>query len=580
MATPHLDAFIEAAVYFVGLKEIGSTNKFPKSDPRGAELLALGGNPGYVGPWCAMTVSACAEKAGAASIIKKSASTSEILRETQKMGGELIPGPYINGGVGVVPQRGDIITFGNASYHGPTHGYHIGLVEYVDDKVHTIEGNSSDECRRRTYAFDKSNINAYVRPNWAALGDDPNTPDEHMVTEESTGPLYENWNDRHDMTLRQVCYLKDYALTDSSSDIAISVINYTTMLGSLYDSFAPTVVAGVTVDTSQLPSIFKNIVDYLLTLGIGPSATSGIVGCLQKYSGLATTFSDTMPDGKKVYGLGAWTSDQIKILKGRGGTDTWNTNVSAQLQYLYDDLSTNCPELLASLKNIQNDEAGVSQAVELFIFAYNKYFADNESANKARAYAMDIFGRLIITQGTVVGDTATCRDINGNLLSAQYSIDIPGYVGQSGIIDDYTSYSHWYSRWNKRSPQKKLANLWGEQGFPCDKGVALIGGYYCVAVRPKFGRCGEVIVVTLDSGASFTCIICDEKGEDAGSEWGHVKKSGISLIEWERVITVNGVVSVTNTKNDKVDPNGFGDWLNKNVTNITNYGKYIEVGWS
>jgi len=105
----------------------------------------------------------------------------------------------------------------------------------------------------------------------------------------------------------------------------------------------------------------------------------------------------------------------------------------------------------------------------------------------------------------------------------------------------------------------------------------MIGGYYCVAVREhKFGVCGDVLVVTLEDDISFPAIICDEKGDDAGSEWGHVKEGGkISIIEWERVKTNNGVVEVEWSGYTDVDPVYFGEWGGKKVVSITNYGSYI-----
>jgi hypothetical protein len=99
-----------------------------------------------------------------------------------------------------------------------------------------------------------------------------------------------------------------------------------------------------------------------------------------------------------------------------------------------------------------------------------------------------------------------------------------------------------------------------------------------VAVRPKFGSCGDVLVVTLEGGDSFAAIICDEKGEDAGSEWGHDKGYGISIIEWERIVTFEGKVQ-TEGGASLVDGHDFDDWLRKKVLTITNYGKYSDVRW-
>ena len=52
---PHLEAFLDAARYFIGLKERGK-NTFG-SDPRGQELWNLWGSNASGTAWCAMFVS-------------------------------------------------------------------------------------------------------------------------------------------------------------------------------------------------------------------------------------------------------------------------------------------------------------------------------------------------------------------------------------------------------------------------------------------------------------------------------------------------------------------------------------------
>ena len=236
--------------------------------------------------------------------------------------------------------------------------------------------------------------------------------------------------------------------------------------------------------------------------------------------------------------------------------------------------------LLLVIKNKSLDATSVTTVASALMSVYNNYYRYKVNIERASANALEIYNKLIITRTQVVGSVTNLKDKNGNTLSAKKSVPIPNSVSQTGLIDDYTSYSAWYSRWHKSSPQRKLANMWRDQGYPSDKGVATIGGYYCVAVRPKFGSCGEVIVITLEGGKSFSAIICDEKGDDAGSEWGHKKSGGkISLIEWERVKTENGKV-ITGTSFTNVDKNGFSEWFGKKVTNITNYGKYADVRWS
>lgn len=65
---------------------------------------------------------------------------------------------------GGTPQPGDVIFFGNrgASDRGP--GRHVGIVEKVENgKVYTVEGNSSNSVRRRSYDLNNARITGYGR---------------------------------------------------------------------------------------------------------------------------------------------------------------------------------------------------------------------------------------------------------------------------------------------------------------------------------------------------------------------------------------------------------------------------------
>jgi hypothetical protein len=81
---PHLDAFLNAARSFIGLRE-SKSNRFPASDPRGAELWKLWGSNASGTSWCAIFVSACGVKAGVSgSVIGKNAGASGIAKATVK----------------------------------------------------------------------------------------------------------------------------------------------------------------------------------------------------------------------------------------------------------------------------------------------------------------------------------------------------------------------------------------------------------------------------------------------------------------------------------------------------------------
>lgn len=145
------------------------------------------------------------------------------------------------------------------------------------------------------------------------------------------------------------------------------------------------------------------------------------------------------------------------------------------------------------------------------------------------------------------------------------AVSIPSSVPQTGIIKDYTSYTYFYSRWNGGSMQRKVADLWANKGRTGRNGIATIDNYYLVAVRPKFGSVGDAICVVLESGARFNCIIADEKGSDAGNEWGHPYGGRISIVEFEGIGSTN--TNLCNAIN-------LGPWTNKKVTTIINGGKY------
>ena len=65
---------------------------------------------------------------------------------------------------GYIPVPGDIIFF---NWDGDQSGGadHVGIVERVEGEVvHTIEGNTSDSCARRSYRLDSNVIRGYGTP--------------------------------------------------------------------------------------------------------------------------------------------------------------------------------------------------------------------------------------------------------------------------------------------------------------------------------------------------------------------------------------------------------------------------------
>lgn len=106
--------------------------------------------------WCACFVSWCAEECGyiEAGVIPKFSLCSDGVNwfKTQ---GQWQDRNY-------EPMAGDIIFF---DWGGDGSVDHVGIVEYCENGVvHTVEGNSSDSCRRREYPVGSSNIYGYGLP--------------------------------------------------------------------------------------------------------------------------------------------------------------------------------------------------------------------------------------------------------------------------------------------------------------------------------------------------------------------------------------------------------------------------------
>ena len=110
--------------------------------------------------WCACFVSWCANQCGYISdgIIPKFAGVGTGINWFQNRGQWQ--------GRGYHPKPGDIIFF---DWDGDGYGNHVGIVENSDDiYVYTIEGNSGDRCKRRTYFITSSMILGYGIPAYPA----------------------------------------------------------------------------------------------------------------------------------------------------------------------------------------------------------------------------------------------------------------------------------------------------------------------------------------------------------------------------------------------------------------------------
>jgi hypothetical protein len=590
---PHLEAFLDSAYHYLGITP---------GDALYDEMCSYAGYAGYSGAWCAVFVLGCAGRAGIlGTVITGDSWAADVLLMTaDQCGGEFFEGPGCNGGVAVTPAPGDLVTFSwDDDHFGTEHASHVGIVKGVSNGyVHTYEGNTSGTCAERSYSLDYGCINMYVRPDWSRVGDDASeyTSGSDGGSGGSGGsgssssgggyvPLYTSRNDRHDMTLREVCYLNSsYQLANRQSSVAISIMNYTSLLADLYDYLGVGNRGGggttVNVDTSGLTEFsenVKNAVDYFLERKYSASAACGLAATLMTYSGIAPWFIKKLANGTNLEGIAAWEHDDYQKVKTAIGADA-SSNLSGQLMYCVDELEADYKSLVSATKNAQLGSVKAQDVAKKFIWNYNTHYRHSDYEKEAMDYAKDFYDALKFTQTSNVANGKDLRDIDGRQLTPQFTVDIPSDIWQSGIDGNYTSYSYFYHRWNSSSKQRQIADQWAYEGYPYDRGsIALVGGYYCVAVSTTFGYVGDIIVVTLANGDSFAAIIADSKNPNDSNcgEYGHYYDNGaLNVIEWERICTYNGEVQTEGSSYNIVDGIELGSWAGQDVTSITNYGSY------
>src|SRR3954454_12593844 len=133
-------------------QEVGVAEQPPGSNdsPRIAQFRQATAGSG-VGPWCAYFTSWAAREAGVplGDNGQGFGRVDDVYAWAQKTGKAIPNGP------GVTPEPGDLIVWDE----------HIGVVESVgaDGTINTIEGNSSDQVSKRTYAPASRPAIGYVR---------------------------------------------------------------------------------------------------------------------------------------------------------------------------------------------------------------------------------------------------------------------------------------------------------------------------------------------------------------------------------------------------------------------------------
>ena len=153
------------------------------------------------------------------------------------------------------------------------------------------------------------------------------------------------------------------------------------------------------------------------------------------------------------------------------------------------------------------------------------------------------------------------------------------YIPSEVTQDAYgaTGYDYWLTSgrevtWEDGTDQKKVSDIWKEQGSKFKNGIAVISvdaeDRYLVSVSSKYGKAGDCIDVKLADGNIIKCVIADT--QDTPDEYGTTSdgKTCILNFQVERFKYVESGLPTTSTWNLEWDST-------QSISSIKNKGSII-----
>lgn len=314
----------------------------------------------------------------------------------ENFGGEYTAGPGRNGKY--LPQKGDLVFF-DWHQRRPTPenewiADNVGIVESVNIKgghneFKSIEGDSSSTYRRVTRNIDAKTNFFYVTPNWNKL----------VETTYQYKPLYDYKNSRADAILREVGYMTaDGEPSIKSTPYKLSVINYTTFLGTLVDAFYeanPSLLdssygASGTIDVSGVPNTTaQGVLRFLVSKGLNKAAACGVAGNIKAESNFDLR---AVGDNGTSFGLCQWHGSRGDAMK-KFASPNWQSNLDGQLTFLWNELTSGYSTLVTKLMAVPDNQTGCRNAADMFVRTYERpAYVDNASKLRQQ-YAVELYDR-------------------------------------------------------------------------------------------------------------------------------------------------------------------------------------------
>ena len=156
------DRVLRAAASLVGVRGGSAAHQQLVNDYNSVRPLPVGYAVKNTDDWCDVFVTTIFQREGLSDLVGRECGVERHIQIFKRLG-------IWNEDGGSTPKAGDIITFNWDQDSQPNNGFadHIGIVESVSNGViHTIEGNSNDQVRRKTYRIGHGNIRGFASPRY------------------------------------------------------------------------------------------------------------------------------------------------------------------------------------------------------------------------------------------------------------------------------------------------------------------------------------------------------------------------------------------------------------------------------
>ena len=156
------DRVLRAAASLVGVRGGSVAHQQLVNDYNSVRPLPVGYAVKNTDDWCDVFVTTIFQREGLSDLVGRECGVERHIQIFKRLG-------IWNEDGGSTPKAGDIITFNWDQNSQPNNGFadHIGIVESVSNGViHTIEGNSNDQVRRKTYQIGHGNIRGFASPRY------------------------------------------------------------------------------------------------------------------------------------------------------------------------------------------------------------------------------------------------------------------------------------------------------------------------------------------------------------------------------------------------------------------------------